>query len=266
MNTDEILGAFPEVSRADLNYLLCDVFSCNPAELPQFTELPEDKVQLLYGWISRLKQGEPPQYILQKAWFYGLEFYVDARALIPRYDTEVLCQALLEKLKGDETVLEIGIGSGAISITLKTHFPDLQIRGTDIDSGALEVAAINIKRHQTRIELIQADLFPQAELKYDLIVSNPPYISPTEYLALETSVQGYEPRLALLAEDDGLSIYKRIIERASNYLKDGGLLAFEHGNTQQQALLCLTESANYKTLQKGKDLAQRDRFLILQKL
>ena len=265
MKKDEILGAFPEVSRADLNYLLCDIFSCNPAELPQFTELSEEKVSLLYSWISRLRQDEPPQYILQKAWFYGLEFYVDARVLIPRYDTEVLCQALLERLKGDEAVLEIGIGSGAISITLKTHFPDLEIQGTDIDSGALEVAAINSKRHSAKIELIQADLFPQGEPKYDLIVSNPPYISLAEYKTLDIKVQGYEPRLALLAEDDGLAIYKRIIDKASNYLKDGGLLAFEHGNMQQQALLCLTESANYKTLQKGKDLAQRDRFLILQK-
>ncbi|MCB5271989.1 MAG: peptide chain release factor N(5)-glutamine methyltransferase [Candidatus Cloacimonetes bacterium] len=265
MKKDEILGAFPEVSPADLNYLLCDIFSCNPAELSQYTDLPEDKVQLLLSWISRLNQGEPPQYILQKAWFYGLEFYVDARVLIPRYDTEVLCEALLKRLKGNEAVLEIGIGSGAISITLKSHFPGLSIQATDIDPGALEVAAINIKRHSAQIELIQADLFPQGEPKYDLIVSNPPYVCAAEYQSLDTMVQDYEPKLAIYAEDDGLAIYKRIIDKASNYLRDGGLLAFEHGNMQQQALLSLTESANYKTLQKGKDLAQRDRFLILQK-
>lgn len=265
MRKNEILGEYPELSRADLDYLLCEIFSCNPAELPQFTCVPEAKVPLLKSWISRLQQGEPPQYILQKAWFYGLEFYVDARVLIPRYDTEVLVQALIDRLKGDETVLEIGIGSAAISVALKTHFPDLCIQGTDIDLKALEVAAINIKRHRTKIELIQADLFPEGDHKYDLIVSNPPYISPAEYESLETRVQRYEPKLALWAEDDGLAVYKRIIDKASIYLKDDGLLALEHGNKQQQALLCLTESANYKTLQKGKDLAQRDRFLILQK-
>ncbi|MCB5253762.1 MAG: peptide chain release factor N(5)-glutamine methyltransferase [Candidatus Cloacimonadaceae bacterium] len=265
MKTDEIFRAYPEVSRADLNYLLCEIFSCSPAELPQHQELPEDQLPLLHSWISRLKQDEPPQYILQKAWFYGLEFYVDARALIPRFDTEVLVSALLEKLRGDETVLEIGIGSAAISITLKTHFPLLKIQGTDIDPQALEVAAINVKRHQTQIELIQADLFPETILKYDLIVSNPPYIAAAEYQALESRVREHEPKLALLAEDDGLAVYKRIIAKASDYLKDSGLLAFEHGNTQQQALIGLTESAHYKTLQKGKDLAQRDRFLILQK-
>ncbi|MCB5263100.1 MAG: peptide chain release factor N(5)-glutamine methyltransferase [Candidatus Cloacimonetes bacterium] len=265
MKKDDILRAFPELSPSDLNYLLCDLLSCTPAELPQYQELPEDKNHLLNSWICRLKQGEPPQYIIQKAWFYGLEFYVDQRVLIPRYDTEVLVAALLDRLRGDETVLEIGIGSAAISIILKSHFPDLQIVGTDIDPGALEVADINVKGHKTQIELIQADLFPESNLKYELIVSNPPYISPAEYQALETRVQGYEPKLALWAEDEGLAIYKRILNKASNYLEDGGLLAFEHGNTQQQALLCLTESANYKTLQKGKDLAQRDRFLILQK-
>ncbi len=265
MKTDEILGAFPEVSRADLNFLLCEIFSCNPGELARFPELPEDKAQLLYSWMSRLQQGEPPQYIIQKAWFWGLEFFVDASVLIPRFDTEVLVAALLDRLRGHESVLEIGIGSAVISIILKSMLPGLQIHGTDIDAQALEVAAVNTTLHETRIKLIEADLFPPQERKYHLIVSNPPYISPAEYEALEPRVKEYEPKLALFAEDNGLAIYKRILDKASNYLKDGGLLAFEHGNTQQQALLRLTESANYKTLQKGKDLAGRDRFLILQK-
>jgi release factor glutamine methyltransferase len=265
MKIHELRKAFPDVSRADLNFLLCHLFRCNPAQLAQVKEIAEAQIPHLYGWLERLRKGEPPQYIVQKAWFYGLEFQVDTRVLIPRYDTEVLVQALLHKLRGNESILEIGIGSGVISICLQSYFPELNIHATDIDARALEVAHLNIKRRGMDIKLFEADLFPDTDQKYDLIVSNPPYIAPDEYLNLEAKVRDYEPRIALLAEAEGLACYKAILSRVHHYLNEQALLAFEHGVSQQQALQNLTESAGFKTLQKGKDLAMRDRFLILQK-
>lgn len=265
MKIHDLRKVFCDVSRADLNFLLCNLFHCNPAQLAQFKELSESQISILYPWLERLRKGEPPQYIVQRAWFFGMVFYVDNRVLIPRYDTEVMVQALLQRLRGNEKVLEIGTGSAAISICLKKYFPDLVIHATDIDPKALQVAAINCQRKGVDIELIEADLFPDNEMQYNVIVSNPPYISAAEYIKLEPQVRDYEPRKALLADDEGLSYYKKILLRAQPYLADRAILAFEHGATQQQQILALTESKGFKTLQKGKDLAMRDRFLILQK-
>jgi len=266
MKTRDIYKAFPNIPRADLNYLLCQIFSCNTAELPKFTCIDDSQLDIVHRWVGRLRKNEPPQYIVKKAWFYGLEFYVDSRVLIPRYDTEVLVHAVLRYLKGSESILEIGVGSGAISIALKHHFPQLEIVALDIDPQALQVAQINLRNHHMEAELIQADLFPEEIRNFDLIISNPPYISPGEYLKLDSMVSEYEPKHALLAENDGIFFYERILERAGKYLKDGGLLAFEHGCDQQLKLMSLTESAGFQILQKGKDLAMRDRFLIAAKI
>lgn len=213
-------------------------------------------------WLRRLQQGEPPQYVARKAWFYGLELYVDPRVLIPRFDTEVLVEAVLAMLSPGDRVLEIGAGSGAIALALKSQCPELSVLATDIDEGALEVARINRDKLQLKVELVHADLFPPEAEPFDLIISNPPYISAEEYHGLAARVKDYEPAIALIAENDGLAFYLRIISRAPRYLRDGGILAFEHGYNQQQALRNLTESAGFETLQMGKDLALQDRFLI----
>ncbi len=255
-----------ELRREDLVFLLCELLDCNPSEIDLQTQLSPAKQALFQGWAKRLREHEPPQYIIHKSWFYGLEFYVDHRVLIPRYDTESLLEAVMKLLSGNEKVLEIGLGSGAISITLKHIFPSLDITATDIDPAAIEIAKHNADRHETPIRIVQADLFPDFEDRYDLIISNPPYISPDEYNQLSAMVRCYEPRLALYAEGKGLDFYRRILAKAEDFLRVDGILAFEHGATQQNELIGLTEKRGFEILQKGRDLANRDRFLILKKI
>ncbi|MCB5260668.1 MAG: peptide chain release factor N(5)-glutamine methyltransferase [Candidatus Cloacimonetes bacterium] len=261
---DGLRKEFPEVSEADFSFLLCSLLQCSVAELPFQETLSDDDLAILRKWLIRLQTGEPPQYIVHKAWFYGLELYVDERVLIPRFDTEVLVQALLTYLNPSDTVLEIGVGSGAISIALKHNMPSLDIVATDIDPDALEVARYNINKQNFDIHLERTDLYPLQQTKFRAILSNPPYISEIEYDALDDRVKQNEPIKALKAGANGLEYYMRILAKAPQYLCNEGILAFEHGYNQQSALLSLTESAGFKTLQKGKDLAGLDRFLIVQ--
>ncbi len=263
MKAIDLHKEFPTISQADFNFLLCNLKHCNPGQVSLNQSLNSAEVTTMQEWLGRLLGGEPPQYVVHTAWFFSMELYVDPRVLIPRYDTEVLVDALLPYLVPKAKVLEIGVGSGAISLALKKSRADLQIFATDIDGGALDVARKNSIRLQLPIYLVQADLFPASEGDFDLIVSNPPYISPEEYLELESTVRDKEPKIALLAADKGFAFFKRILDKAPQYLKAGGILAFEHGNKQQSALQNLTESAGFRLLQKGRDLAGRDRFLIV---
>nr|MDK2850624.1 release factor glutamine methyltransferase [Candidatus Cloacimonadota bacterium] len=266
MNIRDLFITYADLSREDIVFILCEVLSCQPSEILPQINLTPNQLKQFRSWAERLRDHEPPQYIIHKAWFYGLEFYVDQRVLIPRFDTECLLEALIKYLKGKEKILEIGIGSGAISITLKHLFPELNIICTDINPAAIEVANINASKHKVQIQIVQADLFPDTDALYDVIVSNPPYISPDEYDKLEPKVRDHEPRIALYAESDGLEFYKRILAKADMFLKKNSILAFEHGAFQQKALIGLTENRGYEILQKGRDLANRDRFLILKKI
>lgn len=262
MAIDLLRQEFRDIPYADFSFLLCALWACSPGEVAFHKELCDNQESRLREWLKRLQAGEPAQYVAQKAWFYGLELYVDARVLIPRFDTEVLVEAVLAYLTTGDRVLDIGTGSGAIALALKSQNPQLQITATDIDRGALEVACKNRDLLNMDIDFVNADLFPAEAEAYSLIVSNPPYISAAEYAKLEPRVKDFEPCLALRAEAEGMLLFQRIIDQAPRFLKDGGILAFEHGYNQQQALRNLTESAGFETLQTGKDLAQRDRFLI----
>lgn len=265
MHPDAFYALAPKAAKEDIDYLICELMQINRAELALAVEPNADETHRLKEWLHRLTEGVPPQYITGRAWFYGLAFDVNPHVLIPRFDTEVLVEALLKYLADSDVVLDIGCGSGAIAITLKHLMPSLILHATDISEAALQVAEINAKKHQTQIHFHHVDLFPPLFTKFQAIVSNPPYISLAEYSSLEPVVRNHEPSLALLADDDGLAFYKRILEQAGTRLCENGILALEHGNNQRKHLLCLTEKAGFRTLEIGKDLAGRDRYLILQK-
>lgn len=265
MNLETWYELFPACSRADINFLLCELLHLNKTDLFLIAEPDPQTTQKLRSWLDQLAQGLPPQYIAGRAWFYGLDFYVDERVLIPRFDTEVLVEAIVRYLKDNDRVLDIGCGSGAIAITLKHLIPNLDVYATDISESALDVARINAARHSCQICFQCADLFPDSPSSFEMIVSNPPYIPHDEFLLLDPMVRDHEPKQALLADDGGLQYYKAIINKAKEHLEPSGFLAFEHGCSQQEQLLCLTKKAGFRTLEKGKDLSGRDRYLILQK-
>ena len=259
-----LAGAEPKLEpSADLAWLLAGWLDCPvPALTLQLNrELDPARQALIRAGLLRLAQGEPPQYILGKAWFYGLELLVDHRVLIPRPETEGLVELALQLLEPAARVLEIGTGSGAIAIALKHERPDLALTATDISADALDLARDNAARHGCAVAFVQADLFPGVDTCYDLVISNPPYVSAAEYGELDPQVRDFEPPLALLAGEDGLAIFRRVFARLRNYLSDQGLALFEHGALQRESVIALGASAGFTYFLAQDDLAGRNRYL-----
>jgi ribosomal protein L3 glutamine methyltransferase len=184
----------------------------------------------------RISSRKPLAYLINEAWFCGLKFYVDDRVIVPR---SLIGEFILEEFQpwlGDrqpKRILDLCTGSGCIAIALAAQFPQAMVDAIDLSEEALEVARINVERHalEDRVKLMQSDLFDALTgRRYDLIVSNPPYVHPQSMAQLPAEY-GHEPEMALVAGDDGLAIVDRILDEASNYLTDDGLLVVEVGDS-----------------------------------
>ncbi len=228
-------------------------------------EAEEDEAQEYHALLARRAAHEPLQYILGRTWFFGYEFFVDERVLIPRYDTEVLVDAVLGWISRKEQgaplrMLDLCTGSGCVLLTVMREAAcEIDGTGTDISQGALEVASLNAERLGVEPELLQGDLLSPAEGNYDIITANPPYI-PTDVIpTLSEEVRNHEPLLALDGEADGLHFYRRIAAGAPAHLKDGGLLAMEIGFDQAEAVSALLKEEGFSEIGVVKDLAGLDR-------
>ena len=213
--------------------------------------------------------GEPLQYILGSTEFMGLEFKVDKRALIPRPETEILISAALDKLKlkgktAGLKILDLGTGSGCIAVSIAKLLPQAFIWATDISLGALKLAKENARLHKVKIEFLCSDIFSALEnnpVKFDLIITNPPYISSQEFCGLAKELF-FEPVLALAAGSDGLDYYRRIISQAAFYLNGDGLLALEVGASQAQRVCAICAEQNFNLLDIIKDYNNIKRVVI----
>ncbi|HFI0794945.1 TPA: peptide chain release factor N(5)-glutamine methyltransferase [Streptococcus suis] len=200
-------------------------------------EVSPDDQELLNHIFQQLSQHRPAQYIIGKADFHDLEFAVDERVLIPRPETEELVDLILqENSRAGLRILDIGTGSGAIAISLAKARPNWEVVAVDISEDALAVAQENARSNQVSIQFIQSDVLQAVTGQFDIIVSNPPYISPDDKDEVGANVLTSEPHLALFAEEDGLAIYRQIAEQAGTFLKENGKLYFEIGYKQGQAL------------------------------
>ena len=191
--------------------------------------------------VSRRLGFEPIQYITGVQEFYGLAFQVTPAVLIPRPETELLVEAVLERARPDARILDIGTGSGAIAIALAHTLPKAQVTAIDLSAAALEVARRNAARHglEDRIRLVHADLFlpvspSDSMATFDVIVSNPPYVPASE--VLHPQVRDHEPAQALFAGPEGLDVYRRLIPQAHAHLAADGLFALEIGYGQKDAI------------------------------
>jgi len=251
-------------------------------------EIPDDQADRYMVLLERRKTGEPIQYITGETEFYGLPFRVTPDVLIPRPETEHLVEKALElamlsdrfvtghdfsraesrakqnralapagRSSKTPRILDIGTGSGAIAIALAHHLPNAQITALDISASALEIARENALRNAItdRIQFIQSDLLAAvAHQRFDLVVSNPPYVPITDRASLSIEVREHEPALALFAGDDGLDVIRRLIPAAFAVLEPGGFLLIEIGYGQSEAVAALMADAGFERIEFVPDL------------
>ncbi len=217
--------------------------------------------------LKELESGIPVQYIVGNTNFYGYDFKVNRNTLIPRFETELLVEKTYNYIKkyfnkDKVKILDIGTGSGCIAITLNKLLDDSDVTGVDISSEALEVAKENNISNNANVKFIESDLFSNVNERYDVIISNPPYISYDEEIM--NIVWNNEPHLALYAPDNGLYFYDKIIKDSSKYLNDKFIMAFEIGYKQGEDIVKIVNKYYKDTnISVEKDYSGRDRFVFI---
>lgn len=216
-------------------------------------------------YIQQISKGYPVQYITRTREFMGLEFYVDENVLIPRPDTEILVEKVIEICKDSnkKDILELCTGSGGIAVSLAKYLENVNVTATDISKKALNIAKRNEDKllQEKKINFIQSDMFNNIEGKYDIIVSNPPYIKTK---AIGEYILKYEPKLALDGGEDGLKFYKIIINEGYKYLNKGGIILLEIGYDQREEVMELINKSNkYEESYCIKDLCGNDRVIVI---
>ncbi len=209
--------------------------------------------------IKKRKEHVPVQYIMGYTYFYGRRFYVTKDVLIPRFDTEILVSSALDCMDGREKILDMCTGSGCIAITVALEKSNACVTAADISMAALEVAKANASKLMANVTFVQSDLFEHIDGRYDMIISNPPYIESAVIESLDPAVKDMEPRLALDGGMDGLDIYRRLVFDATSHLEDDGILILEIGYNQGEALSALLTENGFEDIEVIKDLAGLDR-------
>jgi release factor glutamine methyltransferase len=232
-----------EESRLDAEVLLAHSLGITRAQLhahPQ-RQLSPTEVAGCQQLIERRARREPMAYIVGHKEFYGLDFFVDHRVLIPRPETELLVEKAIEISQPQSVIADVGTGSGAIAISLAVHLPQALVYATDASPAALEVAACNCRRHgvEDRVHLLLGRLLEPLPERVDLIVANLPYVSEAEWAQLPPEISRYEPREALDGGPDGLDPIRRLLAQAEGHLKPGGVILLEIGATQGAAVVAL---------------------------
>ena len=263
-----LIYAKKEIHSDHAKILLGDLLNQNPLELLVHLndEVPEDKMKIYSQEIEAIKNNKPIQYVLGHINFYGQDFYINENVLIPRFETEELVENTISIAKEMFTdpveILDIGCGSGVIGLTLEKKLPTKSVDLVDISEKALEVTNKNCGNLNSKANVFQSDCLSNVDKKYDIIISNPPYIKEDE--EIEDIVKDNEPHQALYAGKEGLDCYEKILKDINKNLKEKYLIAFEIGADQAKAIEDIAN--NYlKDIQIviKKDLQGRDRMLFI---
>ncbi len=248
--------------------ILCYVLGCEKTYLYSHDEylLSKDEYERYCESLKRRIEGEPLQYITGCQEFMSLNFNVCREVLIPRQDTEILVESVLGYVgqKDNVSILDIGTGSGCIAISLAYYCKNAQVMGVDISKGALEIARLNARNYgvDKNTVFVESDLFENIpSKKFNIIVSNPPYIPIEVIKTLDKQVKDFEPTIALGGGEDGLDFYREIAEKSVGFLKPKGLLAFEVGFDQAQKVVKILESS-FENIKVQKDLAGIERVVM----
>jgi release factor glutamine methyltransferase len=260
-----------ESARMNAELLLSHILKCKRLDLYlRFDEpLTQNDTNLYREFISRRGNFEPFQYIVGEVEFYGLKFVVDKNVLIPRQETEILIETVLENSTKTEElkILDIGTGSGNIPISLAINLPESKIISIDISSEAISIAEKNRELHdlKSRIGFMKSDILTNSLEKYfntfDIIVSNPPYVDKKEFSTLQKEIINYEPEIAVTDNDDGYKFYKAISEKSRSLLKENGMLFFEIGHGQSEKIKNIMSDFGFKNITIKKDYSEIDRVI-----
>jgi release factor glutamine methyltransferase len=235
-----------ENARREAEWMLCSVTGLDRVGLYLNFDKPlnEDELTAYRALVARRAKREPLQYLLGSQEFDGLDFVVSPSVLIPRHDTETLLEAALSLAPDAKNILDIGTGSGCIAISIAKRLPDSRVSAIDISPEALAVARKNAELNSVTVEFLQGSFFaPVAGRRFDLILSNPPYITTADLATLQPEVRDHEPKLALDGGPDGLDAYRVLAGSAVQYLNKGGWLMLEIGVGQSEDVARLLASA-----------------------
>lgn len=269
MKIEDLLCLGNKVLHKDQTKLLLGtILNLNPLELSLYLdkEIEEEKVNFFKECVDNIKNGIPIQYALKNVNFYGYNFYIDSRVLIPRFETEELVyntNLFIEKyFNSNIKILDLCCGSGCIGLTLKKLNPNLDVTLSDISSYALEITKINKNNLDLDVTIIESDLFNNINNKFDVIISNPPYISKTD--EVDEIVLKNEPHIALYADNNGLFYYEKILSNCEKYLNNKYLIAFEIGFNQKDDVINLVNKylKDINIISK-KDMQGKDRMIFI---
>ena len=252
-------------AEAEFDFILYNHFNLNKTDvLLNKVDLSEYETELDEFANKRISERMPLQYILNKAFFMEDEYYVDNGVLIPRPETELLVATVLKYATDKSKILDIGTGSGCIAISLAKYLKSDNVSACDISDKALNIAKKNAKNiiPNHNINFILSDLFSSVSGKFDIIVSNPPYIDSVLKCDMEDEVLNHEPHSALFAKNSGMFFYEKIIADAKKYLTNHGIIAFEVGINQSSKVANLLDLAEFKKVIIIPDLSSIDRIVL----
>jgi release factor glutamine methyltransferase len=269
-----------DVDEREARLLLSFVLGCRKEEIPKYNEVQDDVASKFEQAVERRCERVPYAYIVGHKEFMKLDFKVNENVLIPREDTEVLvervisiAQNLCKDNRKEVRILDMCTGSGCIAISLKKNLNNSIIVAIDKSKEALEIAKENAKNNGANVEFIESDLFEKLDIelfkneedRFDIIVSNPPYVEEEMIPKLAVDVNAYEPEMALNGGKDGLDFYRKISKEAEKYLKQKGVVAFEIGYYQANAVSKILEENGYENIEVAKDYSGNDRVVVATK-
>ncbi len=253
-----------EIDESDADFIIAEVLGVSRTELVLIEEVDDVNLKVINEKVQERLNFVPVDKIFNKSYFFGLEFKVDEDVLSPRPETELLVEEALKYIKENsyKTVLDMCTGSGCLAISIKKN-ADVEMTASDISMKALRIAKTNAKFHGVEIDFIRSNMFEKIEGKFDLIVSNPPYIDTDEIVNLDKEVVEHDPHIALDGGEFGLRFYNIIHENARKYLNDGGMIILEIGEDQKELLISLFNDFDF--VECLKDYSGNDRVMIFKK-
>jgi release factor glutamine methyltransferase len=256
-----------EDARLNAELLLCSILKCKKLNLYLNYDRPlaDEEVSVYREYLKRRSEREPLQYIVGEVEFYGLVFKVDKSVLIPRPETEILVEKIIEENKDRQvSILDIGTGSGNIAVALKYHLPSAEVTAVDKSEDALKTASHNAEMNSCKVDFIRADIMTDdinILNTFDIIVSNPPYVAENEFAGLAPELRVFEPKMALSDMSDGYAFYRRILSLTDTLLEKEGKIYFEMGAGQSSAIKQLMLNNNFENIKVVKDYQQIDRVI-----